>query len=310
MALRAGLLLTFVAAITACASPQYFTVPAAIPSSGTFTTSTSGSTTLPTLATSGITVTGSAPSANAAVTVTESLSTSAPGGVTAFKAKRDLTSSVNVVLYVTLSSTSTVTLSASPAFTFTSSSIASGTAYSLAEVSGSGTWTAPFAGPQTASSGSVAFASVDTQLTIAAGAPITFALYTGTEATPVASPASLLFDATNPTPMPFSVSETDYAGAFDATMTCTENPSGQSPASDAFVAQFSNGTASATATPASAGAATTFTVDGGAETGSCTATVTDSDENSATISITVSSTGVTVNRVSRQGTYIRPPGRE
>lgn len=317
IALRTGTALALVSLLAACNVSGSGYTPAAHPSNGTFTTSTSASVTLPSLTASGITVSGSAPAANAAVSVTETLSTTAPSGVSALKARREASASLDVLLYVTFSSTSTVTLTASPALTFASSSITPGTSYYLGEIAGSGTWTAPFTGPQTASGDSVSFPSVTTPVTISSGAPVTFALYSGTaptptpSPTPAASPASLLFDATAPgASQTFAVSEAGYSGTFTGTMTCTENPAGQTPPASAFVAEFSNGTATATATPASAGAAATFTVMGGAETGSCTATVSDSNLNSVAVGITVSTTSVTIDRVNRRGTYIRLPGRE
>ena len=203
---------------------------------------------------------------------------------------------------MTFSSDAPVTLTGSPALTFTNDSLVTGDAYSLA-IYQSGAWTAPFAGPSTAASSSVSFASVTTPITIGPGASVTIALYTGTIVeglVPVLTPTSLAFDASNPTTMTFNASELEYAGAFSATLACTENPAGQTPVSNAYVAQFSGGATTATGTPSAPGGSVTFTVQSGAETGSCTATVTDTNNATSTVSITVSSTSVTVTGKQRR----------
>jgi hypothetical protein len=313
MRMAAAVALT--ALVAACGSNNVTTAPI-IQSQAAFTTSTTSTSALPTLGTAGYTVTGTAPQATAAVTITESVGPGAPSGITPLSTRRTAAAATNTdLLYVTFSSTSTVTLAASPALTFTSSSITSGTAYSIGE-NVNGTWTAPFAGPQTASGNSVTFASVATPLTITPNAPVTFVLYTGSVATPtpspspspspsptptpVVSPATLVFDASAPTSHPFSVSETNYAGAFNATMTCTANPAVQTPPANAFVAQFSNGTTSASGTAASAGAAVAFTVASGAETGSCSVSVADASGHASGLAVTVSTTGVTIDATGRR----------
>jgi|GEM_PF-3341843 epidermal growth factor receptor substrate 15 len=301
--LRAGVLVLVTAMLAACGGSsnglQYQASP-----SGSVTTSSTSSVALSTLSVSVYTVSGSLPAANAAVTVKEALSVSAPSGVTALNAARasnlrgKLSSApTNTdILYVTFSSATPVTLTGSPALTFTSGSLVTGDAYNIA-IYQNGAWTAPFAGPSTAQNSVVSFASVTTPITIGPNNSVTFVLYSGTIVegiVPIASPTSLAFDASTPTTMTFGVSEIEYAGAFSATLSCTENPAGQSPGSNAYVAQFSGGLTTASERPSAPGGSATFTVQSGAETGSCTATITDTNSASTTVSITVSSTALTV----------------
>jgi hypothetical protein len=302
--LTLGGVLTLAALVTACSPGSVtpaFGIPTASPSpspsakpSGTLTTSVSGSVPLPALGAATYTVAGSVPVANAAVGLTETLSATAPASVTPLSVRRDFAAPNVDLLYVTFSSTASVTLSQSPALTFTSPSITSGTSYSLGEYV-NGTWAAPFGTAQTASGTSVSFPSFATAVTITPTAPVTFVLYSGTYPTPIVSTTSLDFDALNPSPQPFTVSEVNYAGAFTGTMTCTENPAGQTPSANAFVAQFSGATTTSTQTPSSAGGNVTFTVDPGAETGSCQLSVMDAKGNSGTLTVNVSTSSVTID---------------
>ena len=301
--LRAGAFALFAVGVTAC-GPGVSSLPYQQPSNASITTSTSTTVTLPSLTTGSIAVTGSIGPTNVAASITELLSLSAPSDITVPLAKVRTASHVqdtpvgtaNLLLYVTFSSSTAVTMTASPTLTFTSSSIDAGTMYNLALYSG-GAWTAPFQSSVTpTTAGSVTFPSTATPVAIAPGAPATFVLYTGTAtSTPIVLlPTSLTFDAGNPTSGSFGASETGYAGALSATMTCTENPTGQTPGSNAFVAEFTGGGTTASETPASAGASVTFSVSSGAETGACSVVVSDTNGNTATETIDVSSTNVTV----------------
>jgi hypothetical protein len=307
--LRAGVLVLVTAMLAACGGSsnglQYQAPPG-----GSVTTSDTTSVALSTLTVSGYTVSGSLPQANGAVTVKEALSVSAPSGVSALSAARASNirgtasgAATNTdYLYVTFTAAAPVTLTGSPALTFTSDLLTTGVSFSLA-IYENGAWMAPFAGPSTAANSTVSFASVTTPITIGPGASVTFALYSGTIVegiVPVVTPASLAFDASNPTTNTFTATELEYAGAFNATMACTENPAGQTPGSNAYVAQFSGGLTTASATPSAPGGSATFTVQSGAETGSCTATITDTNNASSTVSITVSSTSVTVTGKQRR----------
>lgn len=241
-----------------------------------------------TLSSAGYTVTGSLPAANVVAKVTESLSASAPSGVTALSKHRD-TASPDALLYVEFSSTSSVTLSAIPMLAFTSSSISSSNTYYLALDTSSG-WQIPISGPGTVSGDTVTFASTSGTVAITPSAPAVFALYAASAVTPspsptpVASPNALLFDESNPAPQTFTVTETGYSGAFTEQTSCTASPvPSPAPTSSPYVAQVSP----SSATPASAGAAVTFTVTPGEETGNCTITVTDSNSASATVSVGV-----------------------
>ena len=304
--LRTGVLVLVTSMLAACGGGGT-SLPYQAPQGGAITTSDTNSVALSSLTLSGFTVSGTVPPANAAVTLKEALSISSPSGVPALSAARAAnvrstasgTATNTDVLYVTFSSAVPVTLTGSPALTFTSDALTTGVSYSLA-IYQSGAWMAPFAGPSTAASGAVSFASVTTPITIGPDASVTFVLYSGTifeGVLPTVTPTSLAFDASNPTSLTFTATELEYASAFTATMACTENPTGQSPASNAYVAEFTGtGTTATTATgtPSSPGGGVVFTVQGGAETGSCTVTVTDANNATATVAITTSSTSVTV----------------
>ncbi len=301
--LRTGVLVALTAMLTACGGGNTNSLPYQPPSGSSFTTSTTSSTTLPSLTSSGFTVTGTLSATSVAALIQELLSVSAPSGVTPLSQRRAAAShtlgavvgTATNLLYVTFSSSTTVTLPTSPALTFTSSAIVSGTAYSLALFSG-GAWTAPIGVAQLGGTGTVSFPSYNTPVTIGPNAPATYVLYTGTATTTaiVLLPATLTFDAGAPSSSSFSASEISYSGAFSATMTCTENPAGQSPGSNAFVAQFMGGGTTASQTPSSAGGTVTFNVNSGAETGACPVVVTDTNGNTSTVTIDVSSSSVTV----------------
>ena len=299
--IRAGAL-ALIALLSACNGGS--SVPYQPLFSSSVTTSTSGSVPLPSLSISGYTVTGTLPPASAAVAIHEAISASAPSGVTPLSTSRQAQSrqtqgavvgTASNLLYITFTSSASVTLTASPALTFTAASIAAGTVYNIALFSDSA-WTAPFEEPQTGSAGSVSFPSTNTPVTIGPSSPATFVLYTGDATTTAVAlvPSSLSFDAADPSSGSFGASEVDYSGAFSATMTCTENPAGQSPGSNAFVAEFTGGGTTSSQTPSAAGGSVTFNVSSGAETGTCTVAVSDTNGNSSTETISVSSTNVTV----------------
>ena len=301
--LRAGAFVLFAISVTACGPSS--TVPYQQPTNSSITSSTSGTTTLPSLTTAGFTVTGSIGPTSVAATIAEKLSLSAPSDITVPLAQRRVAShtqsgtpvgTANLLLYVTFSSSTDVTMTTSPALTFASSAIASGTMYNLA-LYANGAWTAPYQPGVTATTaGTVSFPSTSTSVSITPTAPATFVLYTGDATTSaiVLLPTSLSFDAGNPSSGSFGASEVGYAGALSATMTCTENPTGQTPGSNAFVAEFTGGGTTASETPSAAGASVTFNVSSGAETGSCSVVISDTNNNSSTETIDVSATSLTV----------------
>jgi len=114
---------------------------------------------------------------------------------------------------------------------------------------------------------------------------------------PVASPGSLVFDASSPAPQTFTVSEAGDTAAFTSAITCSAASPAPSPApSDAFVAQVTPASAAPSgATPA------TFTVNGGGLIGDCTVTITDANSQTTTVSVTVGETNLTIN--SRRRTH-------
>jgi hypothetical protein len=296
------------ALVAACASGTdraYYPVPTASPtalaSSGTVTSSTTVTVPLPTLGVTGVTVAGTLPTANVAASITEGLSLGAPTGATAFAARRDTPASPSPIVYVEFSSSTSVTLSATPALAFTLTSITSGDAYYLAYYNGT-TWAAAYDGPGTVNGNTVSFAAFAGAIPITAAQPAIFALYATPASTPtpvptpVASPNAVAL-APGGSPVTFSVSEAGNAAAFTSAISCSTNPTPSPvPTSDAFVAQVSP----ASATPSSAGGAVTFTATPGNETGSCTVTITDANNASITVPVTVSTTNVIIYGTSRK----------
>lgn len=286
-------LLASAVAVASCSglAPGYTPAPV----NDSIITSTTAAVTLPAITASGYTVNGSLPSANVAAKVTETVSATAPSGITALAKHREDSSTPFVLLYVEFSSDASVTLSALPALTFTSSSISSSNTYYLALDTSSG-WQLPLLNsPGTVSGDTVSFASASGTVSIAPSQPAVFALYTlaaspssspsaSPSASPVASPNTLLFDESSPAPQTFTVTEAGYSGTFTEQTNCTASPAPSPvPTSSPYVVQVSP----SSATPASAGAAVTFTVTPGEETGSCTITVTDGHSATATVSASV-----------------------
>jgi trimeric autotransporter adhesin len=282
-------------AVAACGGQTTSAVPTSAPSTsltGSVVASTTASVTLPYLSASGITVSGSLPSANAAATVTETVGVIAPSGVTPYaKARIDAAAaSPSPVIYVTFSSTSSVTLSAIPALTFTLSSAPSGYYY-LALNTGSG-WESPVSGPGTVKGDAVSFTGGTGTVAITPTQPATIALVVAAASlssptpspAPVASPNELVFDESSPAPQTFSVSEAGYSGAFTESTSCSASPvPSPAPTSSPYVAQVSP----SSATPASAGGSVSFTVTPGEETGSCTVTISDSNAMTTSVSVIV-----------------------
>jgi len=151
------LAMTVVAACTGSGTPPAATptpTPSQ-PSSATVTIS-SNETTVPTIATSGISLVGTLPVATTPPgvpppSVTETISISAPTGSTPLLP--------SPIAYVELSSSTSFTFPWSPAFVFTSASVSSGESYYLGYYNGTG-WAAPFEGPGTVSGNAVSFATV------------------------------------------------------------------------------------------------------------------------------------------------------
>jgi hypothetical protein len=221
--------------------------------------------------------------------------------VSAFAARRDTSASPAPIAYVEFASSTSVTLSATPALAFTLTSITSGDAYYLAYYNGT-TWVPAYDGPGTVDGDTVSFVAFGGAIPITAAEPAIFALYATPAApptpapTPVASPNSLTLTAGGSTAT-LSVSETNNAAAFTYAIACSTNPTPSPvPTSGAYVAQVSP----ASATPVSAGAAVSFTVTPGNETGSCTVTITDANSVSITVPVTVSTTNVIIDGTSRK----------
>jgi hypothetical protein len=303
---------TLAACGTSTAPPQNLPAPTASPASNTTTAtlSTSGATVFSTVTTSGISANSTLPAGSVAAAITETIATSPFDGDTALAsgrlaaaAKRAAAgANLSATAYLQFSANETVTLTGSPTVAFTLPSIIAGDSYYLAAYE-SGAWVAPVAGPGTVSGDTVTFTGGSAgTTTIAPTAPLEVAIYaTATTAptptptptpvpTPVASPTSLLFDAGNPTAQTFTVSETGDTANYTGAISCSTAPSGAN-----FVAELS----ATTATPNGTGTAT-FTVQGGNEVGTCTVTVTDAYNATATIAVTVDASTVTVSGKSRQ----------
>jgi hypothetical protein len=306
-----GVLLAAAISVVACTGgnkPEPFVAIATpAPASGSVTSSTSSTVALPSLSLSGIGVSGTLPTTNVAASISETLSISAPTGVTPFAKRRDTaTPAPTPFIYIELATSATVMLNGVPAFVFTLPSVVAGDSYYLAGSTNGTSWFSPVSGPATVSGTTVTFAAVTQQsIQITAGQPVYIALFavpTGSLATPtplpsptpVASPASVTLTAGG-SAATFGVSETNDTAAFTATISCTPNPAVPSPlpTSNVFVAQVT-----ASATPAAGGVAT-FTVTPGNETGACTITVTDANNASISVPVTVNTTGAIIYGKSR-----------
>lgn len=295
-----------VVAVAACTSTQAPLVavptPTPAPSSATVTTSTTTTVTIPKVTTTGVSLVSTLPVANVAASVTETISVSAPSGSTPLaRGREDATATPAPIAYVELTSTSSVTLSAVPEFVFTLSSVTPGDSYYLAYFNGT-EWITPADGPATVSGDTVTFVSIPGSIPITPSQPALAALYASSATptpsptpipTPVASPSSLTLTAGGSAGT-FTVSETGNSAAFASSISCTLNPS---PAPTPTATPPGNVVATvspASGTPASAGAAVTFTVTPGDESGACTVTVTDANSAAITIPVTVSTTNLSV----------------
>ena len=276
-----------------------------IGASATVTTSTTSTTVVPTIAAGGVSSNATLPITSVVASVTETTSIAAPAGVTPLSAARaaaavrktaDVTDTP--VDYLEFTSTSTVTLDGVPAISFTLPAITPGATYYLAMYNDAeGTYTLP-GEVATVSGTTVTFAAMAGSETITPTAPLTYALYaaTGTTATatpsptptasptpspspsptatptpaPIASPNTLVFDATSPSPQAIAVSEPGATGSFTASITCSAAP-------DTFVAELQN-----TTTTAPSGS---FSVLNGSDVGTCTVTITDASGAQTTVAI-------------------------
>ncbi|MGD1065182.1 MAG: hypothetical protein ABR975_00010 [Vulcanimicrobiaceae bacterium] len=307
-----------VATLAACGNatspPQNRPAPGASDTT-TATLSTTASTVFSTITISGISANSTLPPGSVAAIITETIATSPFDGDAALASSRLAAAAKRsaaaldptAIAYVQFAANESVTLTGSPTITFTLPSITSGDSYDLAAYE-DGAWVAPAAGPGTVNGDTVAFGGGATgTVTITPGAPLELAIYatptsptptpTPTASptptpvpTPVASPTSLLFDASNPTAQTFTVSEAGDTANYAGAITCST-----APAAGNFVAELT----AATATPNGAGTAT-FTVQGGDEVGTCTVTVTDANNATAAVAVTVDASTVTVSGKSRQ----------
>jgi hypothetical protein len=315
-----------VASLAACGSttpaPQHLPAPGASDTT-TATLSTTTSTVFSTITISGISANSTLPPGGVAATITETIATSPFDGDAALASSRLAAATKRAaagldptaLAYVQFAANEAVTLTGAPTITFTLPSITPGDSYYLAAYE-AGAWVAPAAGPGTVNGNTVAFGGGTTgTVTITPGAPLELAIYatptsptptptasptptptpiptpTPTPApTPLASPTSLLFDASNPTAQTFTVSEAGDTANYAGAITCST-----APAAGNFVAELT----AATATPNGAGTAT-FTVQGGNEVGTCTITVTDARSATATVAVAVDSSTVTVSGHGRQ----------
>jgi hypothetical protein len=295
------------AAMTACGGGSVATSPLASPTpppSVNVASSTTGPTVVPALASGGVTATGSLAASNVATTILADLAVAPPSGVPALSISRANaasrtftadTSSDTPLAYESFGAPVAVTIAAGSSLTFSLSSVTVGVNYFLAYYNGTA-WVAPFAGPGVVSGTSVTVSPVPS-FSIAANGQATFALFSSPAVPPVTSLTTVSFDVTaTPAPQTISVSEPNFAGAFTPSMTCTASPSGQSPASSAFVAQISP----TQATPASAGASVAFTITPGLETGTCSLTFSDGSRSSAAVTVTTSGSTLGVSSAVRK----------
>jgi hypothetical protein len=301
LGLRLGAVAAVAAIVAGCGGGTENVTPFSLPSSGTVTTSTTSTTALPTLAANGVTVTGAIGIGSIVTTVGESVSSTAPSGASALAAARssaaaqrsaaDATTPTPVE-YVTFTASATVTIASGGTLTFALPQLTAGAAYDLAEYTSAGGWTFPVAGPGTVSGSTVTLTPVP-GFTLAAGAPVTFALYTVplVTPTPVASPNSITFDVSSPAPQTVTVTETNNTAPFTGSLACTANPvPSPAPSSSPFVAQLTSPGSSSPTT----GSPASFTLQPGSETGTCTLTVTDASNASIGVSVITASSALNV----------------
>jgi len=306
------------AAIAACGGGSVDYTPLGPAATQSASTSTTGTTSLPPASSGGITAAVVLPPASGAATVTETVSHTTFNGTPALSLARRAQSGSRSpqavappfpVLYLEFVSSTSVTLTGSPGVTFTLPSIASGQQYFLAAYGPNG-WTYPVEGPGTVSGSTVTFPiGTGTPLTISPTAPAIVALYTA--GGPGISPALLTFDVNNPSTASFTVTEPGDTAAFTAAIVCatpspsptpTQLPAGiartpqtvqASPTPTPFVAQL--GASSATPVNGSA----TFAVTSGNQLGSCSVTVTDSQNFTVAGGVAVDATNLSVSSVTR-----------
>jgi len=336
---RIGVLVV-VSGLVACGSGSVSSLsqnmPAGPSSTVSGTSSTTANTTLPPATTQGITATAQLPPASAAVTVTETVSVGVPSGFPPLdiargagvqaarraQGSRTVLDTIDPLLYMEFTTTSSLTFDGSPGIAITLPSITAGASYYLAEYETSA-WVAPVAGPGTISGSTVSFPLVTTgATTISPASPLLLALYILTAASPspaasaspsaspspipspipspspspsaspspvpMVSPAVLTFDAGAPTTAPFTVSEAGETAAYTATITCatpapSPSPSPGAPSPSPPAYPYVAQLVSTSATP-TAGSAT-FSVMSGNDVGICSIVVTD--QNGATVTETV-----------------------
>jgi hypothetical protein len=111
--------------------------------------------------------------------------------------------------------------------------------------------------------------------------------------TPVASPNSLAFDLSSPSPQNVSVSEIGYAGVFTASIVnCDDTQPAPTPTPPGNVVVQSPSPTSTS--PSSAGAPVSFAITPGQDTGTCQLTIKDSHNNTATVNISVTGTAINI----------------
>ncbi len=309
--------MSLAAALAACGGSQTVgTAPASyLPSSATETASTTSTTVYPQIGVAGVDDTLTLPVVSAAAPVTETISISAPSGVTPLSGLRAAAATVHTaavtttpVAYLEFTSTASVTVEGLPGVTFALTSITSGATYALALDTTEGYVST--GQTATVSGSNVTFAPAAGSFAITPTAPATFVLYTTTSTAtaspspsptatasptptpaPSLSPASLVFDQTTPG-LSQNITVTNAGtGAVAGVISCTASatPSPEPSASptadpDEFVAEFANGTI-ASVTPT--GGTAVFAITGGDELGTCTATFTPAGGTALTATIAV-----------------------
>jgi len=234
---------------------------------------------------------------------------------------------ISAIVYVQVTDAATVTLSGIPGVRFTLPTSTAGLSYEIAIYDGTA-WNDDYEGPFAGSGDTVTVPLASGTTTISPAAPLEFALYVATTGSspspggspsppsgsptpspavssspspnpspvPLASPGSLIFDASSPSSQALTVTETGDTAAFNAAIVCSAASPAPSPAPSAdFVAQITPASAAPSgATPA------TFTVTGGNLLGTCTITITDVNGAIATVPVAVDQTNATISTTHRK----------
>ena len=291
-------------------------VPSATPNPATTTAtlSATASTTFASVSEGGYSDALILPPASAAVPVTETISSGPPNGVNALSRARrrasDAGTSPTPLAYLNITDTTSISLTGTFSFAFTLPSVSSGAAYNLARYVDGQWYEIP--DPNTVNGNTITFSFSSDEVPLSPTQPFVFALFSSAPGPQIVE-GTLTFDASSPGAQQIiDFAEPNDTAPFTATIVCaaaTPAPTASSspspdpstsptPDSLAFVAEFNNGS-DAISVPARTDADTGITIVGGDQPGTCTVTVTDANNHSATATVNVDETNAGLYSVRR-----------